>query len=100
MVAIKNSKLAFKPDYAVPPGATLAETLAALGMDQAELARRTGLSTKHVSQVINGHASLSPDTAIVLENATGVSARLWINLQANFDEVKARVRARSAAEPA
>lgn len=36
------------------PGELLAVTLAAAGMTQADLARRTGLSTKHVNQVVQG----------------------------------------------
>jgi plasmid maintenance system antidote protein VapI len=38
-----NSR-AYKPDYAISPGETLAEVLDERGMSQAELARRTGIS--------------------------------------------------------
>ena len=34
----------YEPDYAVPPGATLQETIDSLGMTQRELAVRTGLT--------------------------------------------------------
>lgn len=48
-----------EPDYAVPPGETLEEVLEELEMSQAELATRTGLSPKHVNQVIRGHVALA-----------------------------------------
>ncbi len=73
MAAVRNG---YQPDYVVPPGETLLEMLGEESMSQAELARRTGLSTKHISQIANGHVPISTDVAIRLERATGVPARL------------------------
>ncbi|MCY2989705.1 MAG: HigA family addiction module antitoxin [Planctomycetota bacterium] len=81
----------YAPDYAVPPGRTLQETIDALGLDQRELAQRTGLSAKHVNQVVKGVASITPDTAIRLERVTGVPAHMWNNLEANYREQLARL---------
>ncbi|WP_328493427.1 ImmA/IrrE family metallo-endopeptidase [Streptomyces sp. NBC_00414] len=67
----------YAPQTVPPPGETLKETLEVLGIPQADLARRTGLSTKHINQVVQGTAALSPDTALLLERATGVPAGLW-----------------------
>ncbi|MBA4394875.1 MAG: XRE family transcriptional regulator, partial [Desulfobacca sp.] len=36
----RNAEKSFQPDYAVPPGETLQETLETIGMSQAELAER------------------------------------------------------------
>lgn len=58
----------------------------ALGIDQAELANRTGFSLNHISQVINGEKRLTPHTAVRLESATGVPARLWNKLEIQFQE--------------
>ena len=76
----------YQPDYVVRPGETLAEVLQTRGMSQAELARRTGLSTKHVNQVINGDASITAETALRLETVTGISARMWTNLESQYRE--------------
>ncbi|MDA1015604.1 MAG: helix-turn-helix domain-containing protein [Planctomycetota bacterium] len=81
----------FTPDYAIAPGATLAETLAAKGMSQTELAARTGLTEKTISQIINGVAPISFDSALKLEAALGVPARLWNNLERNFQEANAQI---------
>lgn len=80
----------YEPDYIVPPGKTLEEVLDYLDMTQAELAKRTGLSTKHVNQVVNGAAAITPDTALLLERATGVSARTWSNLEVAYREYVTR----------
>ena len=50
-------------------------------MSQAELARHTGLSEKHISQIMKGDAPISVDTAIKLEIATDIPARLWSSME-------------------
>jgi HTH-type transcriptional regulator / antitoxin HigA len=87
----KMSRYPYEPDYAVPPGQTLQETIDTLGIDQRELAARAGLSAKHVNQIIKGVAPLTHDTAIGLERVTGVPARMWNNLEANYREQLARL---------
>jgi HTH-type transcriptional regulator / antitoxin HigA len=90
----------FTPDYAVPPGAVLAEWLDEHSMTQADLARRAGLSAKAINQIIRGHVPLSQRTALSLESVTGVPARTWNALEALYAEDKARldVRARLAGQ--
>lgn len=88
----------YDPDYAIPPGETLAETLDTLGMTQAELARRTGLSTKHVNQIINGAAPISPETALMIEKVTKVPARLWNGLEVAYREFLSRQEEDAALE--
>lgn len=81
----------FSPDFAVAPGVTLAETLAAKGMAQSELSMRTGLAEKTISQIMNGVAPISFDTALKLEAALGVPARFWNNLERNYQEAQAQI---------
>jgi HTH-type transcriptional regulator/antitoxin HigA len=84
------SELRYEPDYAVPPGRTLRDTLAHTDMTQADLASRAGLSLKHVNQVVHGVAPISPETALLLEKVTGVHARMWTGLEASYREQLAR----------
>jgi HTH-type transcriptional regulator/antitoxin HigA len=95
---IQSADLRYRPDYATPPGETLRETLEALGMTQADLSRRTGLSTKHINQIIQGFAPLSPDTALALERVVGVPARLWNSLEANYQSQQLRLQSRTVSE--
>jgi HTH-type transcriptional regulator/antitoxin HigA len=80
----------YEPDYEVPPGETLNEVLSEKGMTQAELARRAGLSAKHVNQISLGLAAISPEIALRLERVTNVPARLWINLEADYQVARTR----------
>ncbi len=81
----------YLPNYAVPPGDTLAEVLEERGMSQTELARRTDLSHKHINRIIKGHVQISPDVAIRLERATDVPAGLWLRLEATYQEQLVRL---------
>lgn len=45
------------------------EQLVRLGMTQAELSRRTGLSTGHVSMIVNGTRDPGPDACKVIARA-------------------------------
>lgn len=79
-------------DYAVPPGFTLAETLEALGMSQKELSIRMGMSQKTINEIIQGKASITPETAVALETVLGVEAVFWLNLESNFRADLARIK--------
>jgi HTH-type transcriptional regulator / antitoxin HigA len=86
-----TTRYSYEPDYAVVPGETLQETIGALGIDQRELAARSGLSAKTINQIIKGLAPISHDTSIRLERVTGVPARMWNNLESNYREQLARL---------
>lgn len=92
-----EERTAFRPDVAVPPGETLLETIDALGMTQAELARRAGRPLKTINEIVQGKAAITPDTAVHLEQALGIPAGFWNALERNYQERKARLRARKAA---
>lgn len=85
----------FAPDWAVSPGQILLAELNARQMSQAELASRTGLSTKHINQVVKALVPLSPDTAARLEMALGVPSHLWNALEAAHQDRAMRQRTRS-----
>jgi len=74
----------FEPDYAVAPGETLTETLDSLGMSQAELALRTGLTEVSINRIIKGAQPITAETASKLELVTGVPASMWNNLEAQY----------------
>lgn len=60
------------------PEPLLVSVLRLAGMSQAELARRTGLSTKHVSKLATQSVDLSPHVALLLERELGVHAVEWL----------------------
>ena len=83
----------YERDYVVAPGETLLETLGALGMNEAELAKRTGRPLKTINQIITGKAAITPEIALQLERLLDVPARIWNNLEAHYQETRARLNA-------
>ncbi|MGM7422252.1 ImmA/IrrE family metallo-endopeptidase [Cellulosimicrobium sp. CpK407] len=80
-----------QPNYAVPTGEFIQEWLEENGINAAELSRRLGVSRKHVSELLRGKVTLSHELAIGLENVTGVPARRWNQLEALYQEDRARL---------
>ena len=83
----------YMPDEVSPPGATLRETLEAMGMSQAELAHRIGRAKKTVNAIISGKAVITPDTALQLERETGIPAGFWNNRERHYRAYLAKVAA-------
>lgn len=86
-----ETKLLYNPDIAIHPGETLRDELEFLNLTQVELSNRTGLSEKHISQIINGVEPITSETALKLERAIGTPATFWNNLQKNYDLNAARI---------
>src|SRR5690349_24707760 len=76
---------------AVPhPGEIVVDYLEYHGWAQRDLARRTGLTPKTVSEICNRKAPITAPTALAFEKALQRPAHFWLNLQAQFDEAEAR----------
>lgn len=85
---VKNQ---YEPNYAILPGEVLSDELVMRGMTQQELSKRTGLSAKHIVSIIKGKSPITPESAIKLERAIGMPANYWLNLESNYQEIKARL---------
>jgi len=79
-----------KPTAVAHPGETVMEYLDFYGWSQRDLARRTGLTPKTISEICNGKAPITPPTALALEKVFQRPAHFWLNLQRDFDEAQAR----------
>ncbi len=77
-------------DLAIHPGELLAETIEEIGMSQAELANRLGRPTQAINEIIKGKKSITPTTAIELEDVLKVPAHIWIGLEAEYQMIKAK----------
>lgn len=90
----------YQPDYAVTPGEVLEYELELRQMSKAELAKRTGLTEKHVNSIVKakGKSAITPETAIKLERALGMPVEYWLNLEAHYQETQARIAEESKLE--
>lgn len=68
------------------PGEVLKELyLEPLELKIAEAARGLKVTRKHLSAIVNGGSSVTPDMALRLAKALGGSARSWLNMQQAYD---------------
>jgi HTH-type transcriptional regulator/antitoxin HigA len=88
----------FQPDYAVCPGETLQEIMESFNMSQKELAVRTGLTVQSLNRIFKGEQPITYESANRLELATGVPARYWNNLEAQYREYLAKIEERKVME--
>ncbi|MBI1244460.1 MAG: HigA family addiction module antidote protein [Alphaproteobacteria bacterium] len=65
-----------------------------LGLSVSAAARILGVSRKHLSQIVHGHAPISADTAVRLSKAFGGDAEVWVRQQADHDLWQAEKRLR------
>lgn len=88
---MENRNNEFVPDYAIPPGDTLAEVLEDRGMTQAELAKLMGRPRKTINEIIKGKAAITPETALQLERVLDIPASFWCSLEMNYRLDLARI---------
>ncbi len=68
------------------PGEILRELyLAPLGIAITEAAEALGVTRKHLSSIVNGHAPVSAEMAVRLAVAFRTEPDIWLNLQAQHD---------------
>ena len=75
---------------AFPPGTMLAEKLDEVGMPVKEFALRCGKPEPTLHEVLRGRSALTPEMALLFEKTLGIPARLWLAMQCQYDEARAR----------
>ena len=73
-----------------PPGEMLADKLEEMGLDAKELASRTGYTPKTINELLKAKCRVTPEMALNLEIATGISQSIWLNMQMMYDEFLSR----------
>ena len=89
-----KKKLRYEPDYAIPPGETLVETLESLEMTQADLATRTGRPLKTINEIAKGKTAITPETALQFEKVLRIPASFWNSLETKYQQALAKKRER------
>ncbi len=91
LVALENTVGMNNPPH---PGLSIRHNcLEPLGLSVTEAARYLGVSSKQLSDVVDGTSGISPDMAIRLDKAFGGGAYTWYRLQAAYDFAQAMKRA-------
>ncbi len=74
-----------------PPGETILEDyMKPLGLTAYAMSKALGIQPIALSKILAGERSLTAEMALRLERVTGAEAKVWLNLQAQYDLAKAR----------
>lgn len=68
----------------------LEEFIKPLGLSQTELAEWINVSYPRLNEIVNGKRSITPDTALRLEQVFGVDAQFWLNLEVAWELYQAK----------
>ena len=71
-------------DFPVSPGSVLKEEIEYRGMTQKELADLMGLPPEIINDIILGKEEITPTTATEIQEALGISAQFWLNLETTY----------------
>ena len=70
----------------VHPGEILLEEfMKPLKLSQYRVAKDIGVPPRRINEIVHCKRAVTADTALRLSQYFGTSARLWVNLQADFD---------------
>ena len=70
----------------VHPGEVLlADFMKPLGLSQYRVAQDIGVPALRISQIVRGKRAITADTAMRLGRYFGMSATIWLRLQARYD---------------
>ncbi|MEX2409926.1 MAG: HigA family addiction module antitoxin, partial [Candidatus Paceibacterota bacterium] len=67
-----------------PPGDTLQSVLDQRSLSQTDLAKRMGRHKKTINEIVNGHAPITPETALDLERTLGIDAEFWLERERRY----------------
>lgn len=84
---IANNLTPFEPTH---PGELLLDELQCREISQTNFAMRIGVKPSLLNEIIKGKRGINTEMALLLEAALGISAKLWINLQNEYNLQKAR----------
>jgi addiction module HigA family antidote len=81
------------PENRIPthPGEILLEEfLVPMKVTQVAFAAHIRVPVQRVNEIVRGKRGITPETAWLFAEALGTSPEFWLNLQSNFDLVRAR----------
>ena len=85
------------PNPVSHPGQLLVMELLVRDWTLTELANKLDMDRMALADFLNTHADITPELAHKIAAVTGISAQMWLNLQANFDA--AEIVAQQAGSP-
>lgn len=84
--------------FAAPhPGCLLKKELQKRGISQKQFADLIGMQRTALNEIANGKRPITAETALKIEAATGLNAKMWIGMQNTYNWQRAKQNSRLAA---
>lgn len=90
---LNRSSSTFRPDWASPPGHTIADIMKDRGLDTADLCRMTGLHPAAVPLLLDGQLCINERLASRLAEGLGTTTAFWLNREGNYRVALTRIDA-------
>lgn len=84
---IANNLTSYEPTH---PGELLFDELQEREISQVKFANQIGVKPSLLNEIIKGKRSINTEMALILEASLGISAKIWINLQNEYNFQKAK----------
>lgn len=85
------NNIIFQPDWAAPPGATIAEALEARGLSIESFASCIGATPSEAQALIKGEIALTKDTALKLTSEIGATVAFWLTRESKYKDALLRI---------
>ena len=82
------------PDYAVPPGDSLAEWMESHNLDAEAFAISAGMRAQDVAAIIDGTLPINATIAAKLKRVTGIPRATWYGLEYVYREQLRKIEAK------
>jgi addiction module HigA family antidote len=97
MTSERSLSIPLGPAFVTPGEILDEEFLKPMGLSQSALANQMGVPRMRVSEIVRGKRAVTAETAILLAETLGTSARFWMNLQTTHDLAVAAMKRDEAA---
>ena len=94
---MKSSTTPLGPAFVTPGKILDEEFLKPMGLSQSAVANQMGVPRMRISEIVRGKRAITAETAILLAETLGTSARFWMNLQTSHDLAVAAMKRDEAA---
>lgn len=97
MISKRSLSVPLGPAFVTPGEILDEEFLKPMGLSQSAVANQMGVPRMRISEIVRGKRAITAETAILLAETLGTSARFWMNLQTSHDLAVAAMKRDEAA---
>ncbi|MCM1109112.1 MAG: HigA family addiction module antitoxin [Clostridium sp.] len=79
-----------EPQSPIHPGEIIRDELEYMGITQKKLAEEIGVPYATLNEMVNGKRPITAECALLIEAVLGVEAQMLLNIQSEYDRLKAK----------